>query len=124
MTASPSASYLKEMNRQAERYIEIVMGMTRSMLKTSGMHDKFWDLPVQHATHLKICLLSPSLSDRSPYEMVFQYRSDLSHVPIFGSRVEAWVPLQEREGKLVDRIRGREVCRPFGLGFGSPLHCA
>lgn len=93
---STSAPYLQEMDGLAERYFGVVMEMARAMLKTSGMHDQYWNLAVHHATHLKNRLPPVPLDDRSPYEMVFQYKPDSSHVPIFGSRVQPWLPPQER----------------------------
>lgn len=69
------------------------------------MYEQYWELAVQQATHLKSRLLSSSLGDRSPYEMVFQHKPDLSRVNIFGSRVHAWLPPQIREGTLADRTR-------------------
>lgn len=43
---SPSSPNLKEMNGQAEKYFGAVMDMARSMLKTSGMEERYWDLTV------------------------------------------------------------------------------
>lgn len=81
------------------------MGMARAILKTSGIQDQYSDLAVQHATYLKNCLLSASLGDSSPEGMVFQYKPAFTHIRIFGSRVQAWLPSQEWEGKLADRTR-------------------
>lgn len=42
--------------------------------------------------------------------MILQYKPDLSHVRIFGSQVNAWLPPQEREANLTDMTRdGRYV---------------
>lgn len=86
----------------------------------SGMQHKYWDLAVQQTTHLLNRLRSDSLGERPPYEMAFQSQPDLSHVRIFGSGVQAWLPPQERAGKLPDCARtGRYVKHPdsFSMRF-------
>lgn len=98
----------KGMARQSS--ISVLMEMTRIMLITSGMQEQHWDLVVQHAIYPKNRLASTSLGDRPLHEMVFQYQPDLSHVRIFGCRMQAWLPPQERQGKLADRTKaGRYV---------------
>lgn len=67
--------------------------------------DKYCDLGVEYAILIKNRLPSTSLGQRSPCKMVFQFPPDLTHMRIFGSRTQAWLPPQEREGKLDDRAR-------------------
>lgn len=99
------APCLTEINGQAERYVAVVMNMTRVMLTTFGLSEKFWYVAVQHATCLKNHLPCSALDDRSHYFMVFGYNPDVSDLRIFKSPVHAFLPPREREGKLAYRAR-------------------
>lgn len=99
------------MNGQAERHLSTVVDMTRALLNTSELLGKYWPLAVYHATFLKSRLPCTALGDRSPYSLVFGYSTDLSHLCIVGLQVQAFLPPQEREGKLADRARADRYVR-------------
>lgn len=102
---SASAPYPKEMNGQTKSCFGILMNMTRAPLTTSGLPKTFWHLIVKNATYLKNRLPRSALGDRLPYRMVFGYNPDVSTLRIFRSLKQAFLPPQERGGKLANRTR-------------------
>mmetsp|Transcript_43488 Transcript_43488/g.81435 ORF Transcript_43488/g.81435 Transcript_43488/m.81435 type:complete len:151 (+) Transcript_43488:653-1105(+) len=103
ISISHSSPYLKETNGQAERYFGVIMDMTRAFLKTANMPHKFWPLAVRHATYVKNRVPSAALGGRTPYEMVYGVVPSIEHIRIFGSKVSAWIPPEQRGSKLSDR---------------------
>ncbi|MCP3667059.1 MAG: DDE-type integrase/transposase/recombinase [Gammaproteobacteria bacterium] len=88
--------YTPEQNGLAERYNRTIIESARSMLHHAGLDYKFWAEAVKTAVHVRNRVASRSLNGKSPFEMVYEKKPDVSHLKVFGCDVYAHVPKQKR----------------------------
>jgi hypothetical protein len=77
-----------QQNGVAERNWRSLMDITRSLLNESKLEKRWWGMAVLMATHIKNrSLTSGNGSDKTPYELFYGKKPDLSNLKIFGSTV-------------------------------------
>lgn len=76
-------------NGTAERSIQSVMTMAKTMLATSKLGYEFRHYAIECATFIKNCLPIRTRENKSAYEWIYQKAPDLSRIRAFGSRVFA-----------------------------------
>lgn len=112
-----SVRYTPEQNGAAERLNRTLMEKVRPMLSESGLPKKYWAEALATANYVRN--RSPvSDRDKTPWELFFGSKPDVSHLLTFGERVYAHVPKQLRS-KLDDTSQpGRFLGYPSGTkGF-------
>lgn len=90
-----STAYNHSQNGYAEKMIRDATAATRTILIDSKMPDKMWD----EAMHTVIYLSNRTFSrviNKTPYEMYFGHRPDLSHLHPYGCDVYRLIPNHQR----------------------------
>ena len=87
-----------EHNGVAERLNRTVLERVRAMLHASGMPRFLWGEAVNHAIYLKNRTSTRALDNKTPFEMVYGKKPDLSRLPEFGAKV--WV--HDPDGSKLD----------------------
>ena len=100
-TLEPTAAYSPESNGISERSNRTIMERTRAMLLEAGLPQEFWGEAVTAAVQL--LNVSPSShSDKTPWELFYGRRPDVSRVKAFGSQCYMHIP-KEKRNKLDNR---------------------
>src|SRR5699024_4472511 len=75
-------------NGPAERLNRLILEITRSLLFQAGLPKSFWKHAVQTANYLRNRTVFLSDTDKTPYEMWFGHKPDLSNIRTWGCHVE------------------------------------
>ena len=78
-------SYTPEQNGMAERMNRTVVEKGRCLLFEAELEKKFWAEAVNTAVYLKNRTIAAGLGEKTPYEMWYQRKPDVSNLRIFGS---------------------------------------
>lgn len=97
---NPSPAYVHELNGTAERYNRTVMNRTRCLLSDSGIGKRFWPECVMTAAYLGNRLLANTKEQKTPFEIFFGKRPNISNLKLFGSRVFVRIPDVKRTYKV------------------------
>ena len=95
--------YSPQSNGVAERKNRSITEMATCMLLDAGLEKRFWGEAVLTATYLQNRLPSRSVQ-RTPYELWWGRKPDLSHVRVFGSEAFVHVPSVKRS-KMESKAR-------------------
>jgi transposase InsO family protein len=112
--------YTPQQNGKAERLNRTLMEKTRAMLKEATLEPKLWAEAVVTANYLRN--RSPvSGKPKTPWELFFGSRPDVSHLRTFGSPAYVHIPKEKRSalGKL-DDVSERGIMvgyMPNGKGY-------
>jgi len=89
-----TAPYSPSQNGVAERMNRTLVELARAMLTDSKLPEFLWEPAVAHAAYLRNMSYtsSPRLGNRTPYQVWYGKRPDVSHLREFGAPV--WVLLQ------------------------------
>lgn len=79
-----SVAYSPQQNKRAERLNRSLVEKGRCLLYKANLGKQFWAEAINCACYLRN-RSAVSNQDKTPYEMFFNYKPDLSHVRIFGS---------------------------------------
>ena len=79
-----------------------LMNRVRASLVHSNQPRLLWPWALQHVAHALNYIPSAS-NTKTPHELMFNTRPDVSHLHVFGAAVASWVPTQDRPDKLVPR---------------------
>jgi transposase InsO family protein len=90
-----SAPYTPQQNGKAERLNRTLMERVRAMLQDSGLGQELWAEAAATACVLRNLSLPASL-DKTPYELFFGKRPDVSRLRVFGCPVYVHVPKEKR----------------------------
>ena len=91
-----SVAYTPQQNGRAERFNRTITQKARAMLLDAGIALKFWAEAFSTAT--VVYNLSPRLSQpKTPYEMFWGMKPDVSHLRIFGCLVYCQKPSNDRK---------------------------
>ena len=94
-----------QQNRIAERAWRSFFEMTRAMLKENNLEDKWWGRAIKTAAYIKNCSLTNGTDEKkTPYELCYGKKPDLSNMKIFGCQVYAHEP-KEKYYKLNNRSK-------------------
>lgn len=105
--------YTPEQNGAAERLNRTLMNKVRPMLAASGLPRQLWADAAVTANYIRN--RSPvSGRDKTPYELFFGIKPDVSHLRTFGARVYALTPKQLRNKLAATSEPGRFIGYPAG----------
>lgn len=92
-------AYVHELNGTAERFNRTIMNMSRCLLAEANVHKKYWPEIVCAATYLKNRTLANTIEKKTPYEIFFEKKPDVSNLRLYGSKVFVRKPEQKRTSK-------------------------
>lgn len=98
-----SAPYSPQQNGVAERKNRSLTEMATCMLVDAGMEKRFWGEAMLTATYIQNRLPSRSIQ-KTPHELWWGRKPDLSHIRVFGSQAYVHVPDTKRK-KLDSKAR-------------------
>ena len=104
ITRHYTAPYTPQQNGIVERRNRTVVEMARSCLKEMSLPSKLWGEAVRHAVYLLNKLPTRALSGKTPYEVWYKKKPDVSYVRVFGCLSHMKVP-SSRTMKLDDRSK-------------------
>ncbi len=94
-----------QQNGVAERGWRTIFEMARAMLKENNLGDEWWGRAIKTAAYIRNrCLTSATDEKKTPYELCYGKKPDLSELRIFGCQVYAHEP-KEKYYKLGDRAK-------------------
>jgi len=102
ITHQPTTVESSASNGVAERVNLTLMNRVRATLVHSNQPRLLWPWALQHVAHALNYIPSAS-NTKTPHELMFNTRPDVSHLHVFGAAVASWVPTQDRPDKLVPR---------------------
>lgn len=92
-----SAPECQSTNGIAERSIQTLMTMMRRSLEVCGLPVTFWPYCLQHAVYTKNRMPSSFLKGKTPYEELYGFKPDVSHMKPFGCVGWCRVPDQQQK---------------------------
>lgn len=92
-------AYVHELNGTAERFNRTIMNMSRCLLAEAKVDKKYWPEIVCAATYLKNRTLSSTVEKKTPYEIFFGKKPDVSNLRLYGSKVFVRKPEHKRTSK-------------------------
>ncbi|MCH80835.1 retrovirus-related Pol polyprotein from transposon TNT 1-94 [Trifolium medium] len=107
-----------QQNGIVERKHQHILGTARALLFQSHLPKLFWAHAVGHAVHIINRLPTPFLSNKSPFQILFNQLPDISTLKVFGSLAYA-ATLQSHRQKLDSRSR---KCVTLGFQAGVKGH--
>ena len=111
-----------EMNGLAERMNRTILEKAKCMCVHAGLPYSLWAEAASTATYIYNRLPNAPLKGKSPHELWYGRKPDLSHLKVFSCVAYALVPEAKRR-KFGDRTEKREptICRREGPGPTSPV---
>lgn len=98
-----SPAYTPELNGTAERMNRTLFEMARCMLLQAGCHPAYWGEAVVWAAHVYNVTPHPVCGNKSPFELMFNYKYDLKKLHIWGCDVLVQVS-PPKKTKLGSRV--------------------
>jgi transposase InsO family protein len=90
-----TTTYTPQQNGKAERLNRTLQERARAMIAASGLPDSYWEEAVLAANY--VCNRSPTASsDKTPWELFFNSKPNVSNLRIFGSTAYVRVPSDVR----------------------------
>ena len=99
----PCPPYVHELNGTAERYSRSVMDTARCLLADAKVHTRFWPEVVKTAAYLKNRTLANTIKRKTPYEIMFGEKPNISNLKLYGSKVFVRIPEVKRENKWASK---------------------
>jgi len=91
-----TANYTPEENGKIERLWSSLGGISRCLLRRSGLSQEFWSFSYQAANHIKNRLYHSAI-DCTPFEKFFGEKPCLSHIKVFGCKAFVFVEKPKRK---------------------------
>nr|GEV96582.1 zinc finger, CCHC-type [Tanacetum cinerariifolium] len=115
--------YSPQQNRVVERRNRTVLSTTRSMMKSMKLPLTFWAEAVRHAIYILNRVPTRALEDKTPYEALYNRKSNLENLRIFGCTAYAKITtphLKKLDDKSIPLIylgveEGSKPCRLYDL---------
>ena len=79
-----SCGQTPQQNGQVERRHQQILNVARGLLFQAKLPKTFWGLAAAHAVFLINRISSPLLNNKSPYELLYQAKPDLTSLKVFG----------------------------------------
>ncbi|CAD7078080.1 unnamed protein product [Hermetia illucens] len=95
----PCPPYVHQLNGVAESFNRRIMNLARCLLQEAQIHKKYWPEIVCAATYLKNRTLTNTVEKKTPYEIFFGRKPDVSNLKLYGSKVFVRIPEQKRKSK-------------------------
>lgn len=101
-----------QQNGKAERLNRTLLEKARAMLTASGLDDNLWGEAISTANYLRN--RSPTVhSDKTPWELFYGERPDVSNLRVFGSTAYVRIPPEHR--RKLDQASSRGIM----IGYGA-----
>jgi hypothetical protein len=97
-----TAPYSPQQNGVVERRNQTIVSTTQSMLKAMGVPARFWGEAVSTAVYLLNRSPTKSVDGKTPFEVWYGYKPDVSYLRVFGCIAHVKVT-KPHLSKLVDR---------------------
>ncbi|RVE41307.1 hypothetical protein evm_014045 [Chilo suppressalis] len=97
---NPAPPYTHELNGVAERYNRTIMDRARCLLQEAKLDKRYWPECVKAASYIGNRLLTNTYIKKTPYELFFGIKPDVSHFKIYGSSAFVRIPEECRTSKL------------------------
>lgn len=91
-----TTAYTPEQNGVCERANRTIVEKARCLLFDAKLEKKFWAEAANTAVYLKNRSVTSRLGSKTPYEVWYQKKPDLSHIRLFGSPVMVHIPKERR----------------------------
>ncbi|GAQ88504.1 hypothetical protein KFL_004340110 [Klebsormidium nitens] len=101
-----TAGHSPEQNGSAERLNRTLEERARALLEDAGLGGEYWAEAMVTANYTRNRVPS-SVHGKTPYEMFYGEKPDLSHMRVFGARAYIHVPKENR--KKLERVSERGV---------------
>ena len=101
-----TTSYSPESNGRAERLNRTLIDMARSMMirLNGNMTERLWGEAINTANYIRNRVVTRSSREqKTPYEIIFGKRPDVSNLRIFGCAAYVHIPKQKLAGKFAAR---------------------
>lgn len=89
-------AHTPEQNGMLERMNRSIVEKAKCLLFDAKLNIKFWAEAVNTSVYLKNRSIAAGLSDKTPFEMWYNRKPDLSHIRVFGSTAMVHVPKANR----------------------------
>lgn len=99
-----SVAYTPQQNGKAERANRVIVEMARSMMIGANLPTTYWADAVVCAAYLRNRCPSKVLDGKTPMEVLLGTAADISNLRVFGCKVQALVPKEQRK-KLDTKAR-------------------
>lgn len=96
----PGPAYTHELNGVAERYNRTIMNRARCLLSEGKIDKKYWPECIYTAAYIGNRLLANTKITKTPYEIFFNKRPNVSNLRLFGSVAYVRIPEERRSSKL------------------------
>lgn len=93
-------AYVHELNGTAERFNRTIMNISRCLLTEAKVDRKYWPEIVCAATYIKNRTLANTIERKTPYEIFFGKKPNVSHLRLYGSKVFVKIPEHKRVNKF------------------------
>ena len=98
-----STPYTPQSNGFTERYNRTLLGIVRSLLQESGLPKAFWGEAALHACYLTNITGGTANDGKTPHELVYDVKPNVSTLRIFGCSAFLHEPKEKRMWKLGPR---------------------
>ncbi|KAG2964949.1 hypothetical protein PC120_g27310 [Phytophthora cactorum] len=88
--------YAHQTNGTAERAIQTIVTIGRSMLHHAKLDKCFWAEAAMTAIYVKNRLPSPKIEHKTPFEIVYKSKPSVKHMRVFGCRTYILTPKEKR----------------------------
>ena len=103
-----------QQNGAGERLNRTLLDKVRSMLIGSGLSQKLWGEAVFTANYVRNRSPTSDLLDKTPEEAYNGHKPSISHLRVFGSKVNVWIPEENR--KKLDPRSWQGILVGYGMG--------
>ena len=87
--------YCPQQNGTSERMNRTLVEMARCLLFDADLPKEFWAEAINTAAYLRNRSVVSGLKGRTPYELFYGKKPDVSHVRVFGSEVMVHIPKEK-----------------------------
>ena len=95
----PCPPYVHELNGTAERYNRTIMNSARCLLSDSKLKIIYWPEIVRAAAYLKNRIITNTYEKKTPFEIFFGKKPNISNLKLYGSKVFVRLPEIKRNSK-------------------------
>ena len=111
-----SAPNIHQQNGRAERIIRTLMDKGEAMRHDACIPQSWWEFSFDHAAHVYNRTPMRRLEWRTPYELLYNSKPDISHLRVFGCGAYVFLPPEVRKNKLSPKS---ELMVYLGIGDGG-----
>lgn len=96
----PGPSYTHELNGVAERYNKTILDRARCLLSEAKIDKKYWPECIYTAAYIGNRLLTNTKINKTPFEIFFNKKPNVSNLHIYGSTAFVRIPEECRTSTL------------------------